>query len=241
MSKNLFIFLLLVGGVIYIAQKEMKKRLKPAQTTQKKVESKEENETQASTENEIVQETKVRKSFEPGLYVCPQQISITPYGLDSTPRNDAVFYKPQNPMKLITSNVGRDGITCKYDSGFGGVYYLYQMIKETQCRKISNGFGFQCTDSNQDMKTYSCWEMRTSSSEKPFLRFKVSTPGGEDISQSKGWEYIVPKGYLSSVTVNRRREMECAYSIEISGEYILKNQVTKFKQCQNEGEGVRCL
>lgn len=239
MSKNLVIFLLLVGGVVYIAQKEMKKRLKPAQTTQKQVEKKE-NEVQTSSEDKVVQETKVTKSFEPGLYVCPQQISITPYGLDSTPRNDSVFYKPQNPMKLKSSNIGRDGVTCKYDSGFGGVYYLYQMIEETQCRKITNGFGFQCTDSNKDMKTYNCWEMRTSSSEKPFLRFKVSTPGGENIAESRGWEYIVPKGYLSSVSVNRRREMECAYSIEISGEYILKNQVTRYKQCENEGEGVRC-
>lgn len=242
-SKNLVIFLLLIGGAVYFAHKNMKSKLMPSKTANKasgEVTEVVESKTEEDVVEEVPEVSYDPKRYREGFYVCPDSIKLKPYGLDSTQTQSGFYFKEKEPMKLVESNYGKDKITCRYNSGFGGFFFLYQSIKNLQCRKLSSGYGYQCSDNSNQLKSYPCWEIRTSSTGKPFLRFQMITAGNEDISRTKGWEYEIPKGYVSGVTETREREMECAYSIPISGDFIITNRITKYRECYKNGKGVSC-
>jgi len=240
-SKNLVIFLLLIGGAVYFAHKNMQSKLMPPKAAKN---VSEEPLDEVETVEEVVEEVPDTaydpKRYREGFYACPESIKIKPYGLDSTPTSSGFYFKEKEPMKLVERNYGKDKITCRYNSGFGGFFFLYQSIKGLQCRKLSEGYGYQCDDGSNQLKSYPCWEIRTSSTGKPFLRFQMITSGNEDISKTRGWEYEIPKGHVDGVRQNSRSEMECAYSIPISGDFIITNRITKYKECYANGNGVSC-
>lgn len=249
MSKNLVVFLLLMGGVFYLAHKKMKEKtgsLTPQavasqnsqqngaqESPQTEAEPKESSDEEAPSEPEVV------RNYKDGYFVCPKELSLTPYGLSSNPNSGGFYFKKIKPMVLISQDYGSKQITCTYNSNLGGVYYLYQALEGTQCLPMNEGYGFQCNQGG-DVKSYRCWEIRTSANERPYLRFRLEGTKGENISKVNGWEYEIPKGFASSVEQTRRKEMECAYSISVSGQFTLVNKVMRFKSCSRKGEGVEC-
>lgn len=249
MSKNLVVFLLLIGGVFYLAHKKMKDKIVSSTPQTVASQNSQQNaaqespqvgaESNESSDEETSSEPEVVRNYEGGYFVCPKELSLTPYGLSSNPNSGGFYFKKTNPMILISKDYGSEQITCTYNSNLGGVYYLYQALEGSQCSPLNEGYGFQCLQGS-DLKNYRCWEIRTSANEKPYLRFRLEGTKGENISKTNGWEYEIPKGFASSVEQTKRKEMECAYSISVSSQFTLVNKVTKFKDCSLRNEGVEC-
>ena len=248
-SKNIIIFFLFVGGIFYLAHKKMKEQIETKKTkavVSENLQQKTLQETSKvnlddgeASDEETIREGKSDKLYKRGYFVCPKELRLTPYGLSSKPSPNGFYFKDSRPMILASKDYGVEQITCNYRSNLGGVYYLYQRLKGKECLPMNEGVGVRCNQEG-NIKSYRCWEIRTSANEKPYLRFFLEGTQGEKISKENGWEYDMPKGFASSAQMTKEDEMECAYSISVSNQFTLVNKVTKFKDCILRNEGVEC-
>ncbi|MCO4792081.1 MAG: hypothetical protein KC493_00095 [Bacteriovoracaceae bacterium] len=254
MSKNLLIFFLLVGGLFFYVHKNMKTILKKnnsPKTTQSSTASGQEETEYEDDDAEYEDETeevsagsnaKVSNTFTnypSKVYKCPEKVIATPYGLRDNPSTSGPYFQKTISLSLSSNNIDKKKIRCEYSGNFSDTYYLYESIEGYNCRKIQNKNSYQCYDSDNNNKKFSCWEIRTTSSEQPYLRFNFEAVNGS-FSRDDGWEYVIPKAFAQSSRITNENLLECAYQFESSSSFVIENKVPQFKECYQNNKGYQC-